>query len=190
MCHSLYFVNLLSATDHISDHLQDNKAARSAFESQLEAGFGNAQDLKYVRELRNAIVHRGLDPAAAAHSNGAFLRVLCPDSVPDRKNRETYTCTFKYMDELAVHCNKAANAAIADALDRLEMFDPVQHIISEEELHTTVSASTAMPDWAKDMARNAFSEMNFSALATGVATNRITQMRNLLGLSEAWSESF
>jgi hypothetical protein len=190
MCHSLYFVNLLSATDHISDHVQDDKAVRSAFESQLEAGFGNTRDLQYVRELRNAIIHRGLDPAAIGHGNGTLLRVLCPCAVPDRKGKETYTCTFKYMDELATHCNVVTNSAIAYTLDRLGMFDPSQHISSEEEVRTVIYASTAMPKWATDMAGNAFSQMDFSTLVAGIAAHRINQMKTLLGQSQSGPESY
>jgi hypothetical protein len=180
MCHSLYFVTLLGATDHISDHLKNNEVARSAFEGRLEAGFTGTQNLKYVRELRNAIIHRGLDPAAAAHSDGTFLHVLCPGSVPDRRNKETYTCTFKYMSELAIRCNIITNSAIAYTLDQLGMFDPSCHIVSEEEVNVAISASTAMPDWAKELARSALPVMNLPALASSLTTTRINQMRALL----------
>lgn len=83
MYHSLYFANLLSALDHVSDHLKNNKPARLAFINQVENDFGDPDNRKstYVRELRNAIVHRGFDPSPSGHSDGTTLRVLCPPTV-------------------------------------------------------------------------------------------------------------
>lgn len=187
MHHALYFVNLLSAVEHVCDHLRGDEPAHRAFVDQIEDGFGNTQNYKYVRELRNAIVHRGVDPTAAGHADDTTVYVLCPTAVQDRHGKESYTCTFRYMVELATHCNAVTNAVIADALDHLDLFNPAQHMVSEESVYATIDDSTAMPDWAKAMARVVFRDMNYGVLATDLAATRIKQMRSLLGLPEVTS---
>src|ERR1039458_7400257 len=65
MHHSLFFVNLTSAVDHVADYLKDNKANPEAFIDRIRDGFGKSDDYNYVRELRNSVVHRGFDLSAA-----------------------------------------------------------------------------------------------------------------------------
>ena len=126
MHHSLFFVNLISAADHVVDYLKDNKAARDAFIDRIRGGFGKNGDYKYVRELRNSVVHRGFDPSAAAHSDQTILHVLCPTTVEDQNGR-TYSCSFKYLRELAQKCREVIDPAISDVLEGLNLFDPQLH---------------------------------------------------------------
>ncbi len=105
----------------------------------------------------------------------------------DRKSKTSYICTFKYMVDLADHCNTVINAAISGTLDRLNLFDPTQHIAGEEDVYATIDASIAMPDWAKAMARMALGKIDYSVLATELAVTRVKQMRSLLGLPEITS---
>jgi hypothetical protein len=67
MYHYLYFSNLFGAVDLVCDY-SSAIGEKAVFEANIKRGFGNADDYQYARELRNAIVHRGLDPAAAAHA--------------------------------------------------------------------------------------------------------------------------
>lgn len=181
MHHALYFVNLVSAVDHVSDHLRGDEPTRRAFIDRIEDGFRDTQNYKYVRELRNAIIHRGLDPTAAGHADDTTVYVLCPAAVQDRGSKNDYTCTFKYTVELATHCNAVINAAITDALDRLDLFNVAKHMISEADICAAINNSAAMPEWAKALARKAVEEMDYPTLAADLAATRIKQMRNLLG---------
>ncbi|WP_428486342.1 hypothetical protein [Rhodopila sp.] len=101
MYHALYFTNLVSAFDHVSDHLKDDKAAQQAFIFRIESGFGDTGNWEYVRELRNAIIHRGLNPTSAAHGDGTSVFALCPVTIQNRWHKKSHTCTFRYMVELA-----------------------------------------------------------------------------------------
>jgi hypothetical protein len=151
---------------------------------QVAAGFGDANSNGYARELRNEIVHRGLDSSAAAHSDNATLYVLCPPTVTDRKREKTYTRPFTYTTQLATHCNAAVNLAIGEMLERLDLFNLAHHIVSEAEAAAAISGSPVMPDWAKAMSLSAFAGMNYFAFAEEVAAARIKKMRDLLGRNE------
>jgi hypothetical protein len=178
--HSLYFVNLLSSIDHICDHLHDQPAHR-AFLDQIEDGFGRTDNFKYVRELRNEIVHRGLDPTVAGHADDTTVYVLCPPKVQDRQRKESYTCSFKYIVQLAAHCTAVVDPAISATLNRLDLFNPTRHMVCEEDVRAAVRNSTAMPDWAKAMSERSFDEIDYSELAMKLAAARIKRMRGLLG---------
>lgn len=177
----LYFSNLLSAVDHVRDHLLDNDSSRCAFTSRLENGFDDTEDYYYVRELRSAIIHRGLASVATGHADGTKVFALCPTAIQDRRRKKSYNCPFKYTVELAAHCNITSNAALALELDRLGLFDPVQHVVSEEDVRAAIGASAAVPDWAKAMAGQALERMDFPEAAAELAATRVERMRSLLG---------
>jgi hypothetical protein len=186
MHHSLYFVNLFSAVEHVRDHLGREQPPSLAFIARIKSAFGTTQNFKYVRELRNAIVHRGLDPVATGHAKDATVSVLCPAVVQDRSGNN-YTCTFKYMFELATHCNVVTNPVIAEALEDLDLFNIVHHIVEEDSLHAAIDSGATMPDAAKAMVKEALRHMDYAAMAREVATARVKEMRILLGQPEVSS---
>jgi hypothetical protein len=179
MHHSLFFVNLMSAVDHVVDYLKDNKANPEAFLDRIRNGFGKSDDYNYVRELRNSVVHRGLDPSAAGHSDQTVLHLLCPTTVEDRNGR-TYSCSFKYLSELAQKCREVVDPAISDVLEGLNLFDPQLHEQNHAETMNVLESATEMPDWAKALAKQAFDRMDFADMASKVAKSRVDNMRKLL----------
>lgn len=179
MHHSLFFVNLMSATDHVGDYLKVNREDREVFFDKLKAGFGNNDDYNYVRELRNAVVHRGFDPSASGHSDQTTLYVLCPVTVEDR-NGKAYSCTFKYLRDLAQKCLEAIDPVITDVLERLKLFDPILHEPNRSETMNAIDSSTEMPDWAKELAKQTFARMDFDSVAAEVAKSHVDKMRTLL----------
>lgn len=181
MHHAVYFTNLMSAVCHVCDHLENDESTCSAFTTQIENGLGGPQTYEYVRELRNAVVHRGFDPILTILGDGPRLIALCPETVPGRK-RKIYPrpSAFKYTVELGAHCNAATNTAIAGVLDRLDLFNPARLIIDEDDVCAAVASSPA-PDWAKDAAEK-FLRENYAAVAAELAATRVRDMRGLLGL--------
>jgi hypothetical protein len=143
MPHDLYFSYLFGAVDLVGDYLRDDPAAQRAFNDQVTTGLGDANSNGYARQLRNEIVHRGLDSSAAGDSDNTTLYVLCPPTVTDQSRKKTYTRPFTYTVELATHCNAAVNLAISEALERLNLFNPEQHMVSETD---TVAAILSSPE--------------------------------------------
>jgi hypothetical protein len=180
MYHYLYFSNLLGAVDLVADYFTTTGEVPN-FRSIVKKGFGATDNYKYVRELRNTIVHRGLDPAGAGHTGGKSILVLCPAQVWDRDGNNAYTCTFRYTAELAESCNRIVDIAIFEILDRHGFLNPGRIIVSREQTLHAIKCSTAMPDWAKSMAQNALGEMDFVKIATEIAESKINQLRSLLG---------
>jgi hypothetical protein len=128
MYHYLYLTNLLGAIDAVCDYVNSSDVVKNF---ELSLGDNN---YRYLREFRNAVVHRGLDPSyISLVDDNHRIFVLCPKEVYDRTRQKIYTCTFTYTIELAQFCNDASNKAIFDVLDRRGFFNEVDISISEEE---------------------------------------------------------
>ncbi len=180
MHHSLFFVNLMSAVDHVADELKkDNKATRDAFIDRVRGDFEQSDDYNYVRKLRDAVIHRGFNPVAAGHFDQTTLHVLCPATVEDQGGK-AYSCSFRYLRELAQKCREVIDPAIRDVLEGFGLFDPKIHEPNRVETMNAVASSTAMPDWAKALAEQAFDRMDFADAASRLANSRVDDMRKLL----------
>jgi hypothetical protein len=180
MYHYLYFSNLFGAVDIVRDHSEEI-GEKANFEEGIRRGFGNNDDYQYARELRNAIVHRGLDPAAAGHADDKILYVLCPATITDRDEKKSYSCTFRYTAQLAERCNRIVNAAIFEFLDSHDYLNPAGITVNKEKTLEAVNNATAMPDWARAMAAQAFDAIDFGQMATTIAETRTNHLKDLLG---------
>lgn len=183
MFHYLYFANLFSAIDLVDDYLVAAEGGAKFMRAEVQQNFTAPSDFDYALQLRNAIVHRGLDPATAGHSDNQLLFVLCPTGIRKKGGAMELPCTFTYTKELAAECDRAANAAIFQAINQRGFLIEGQFATTPAEHLAAIDASTVMPDWAKIMARSALSEIDFEALATDLDANRVAHIRQLLGAS-------
>jgi hypothetical protein len=178
MYHYLYFSNLFGAIDIVGDYRR-SIGETADFDEEVRSRFANHNDYQYARELRNSIVHRGLDSAAAGHADDTLLYVLCPPSVRNRGGN-AFSCSFQYTVQLAEQCNSAANAAIFKFLHDQGFFDPVANTVNKAETLDAIKDSSAMPDWAKRMALQALDKLNFEQMATTIAATRVANIKQLL----------
>ncbi len=180
MYHYLYFSNLFGAIELVRDFAR-KMDGQPDIEDAIRSGFGGNDDYTYARELRNAIIHRGIDPAAAGHADGQVLYVLCPPGVTDRAGKKNLSCSFKYTVQLADRCNQAANPVILEFLERNGFLAAGGMSAGKEDTLKAIEESTAMPDWAKAMAVQAIGQMDYGQLAATIAETRINEVKALLG---------
>lgn len=180
MYHYLYFSNLFGAIDVTRDYGQ-KIGEQSDIEETIRKSFGTTDDYQYARELRNAIVHRGIDPAAAGHADDKVLYILCPPGVTDRKGKKSLFCTLQYTVQLAARCNQVVNPVILKFLEKHGLLDASGMTMNKEETLKAVQDASAMPDWAKAMAVQAFDQTDFDLMAASVPETRIKRAKELLG---------
>jgi len=180
MHHYLYFSNLFGAIDLMHDYCKEVGLATD-FEATVKQCFPITGDYQYARELRNAIVHRGFDPAGAGHMDGEILCVLCPPVVHNRSGKSMYSCSFTYTVQLAAQCNQIVNTAILESLETHRLLNPREMMVSKEAAQRAVSDTPVMPYWAKAMALKAFDELNFAEISETIATGRVRHLKELLG---------
>jgi len=179
MHHALYFTYLFSAIEFVRDHLP-NDGEKTAFIGELRQGFPVPEDYAYARQLRNAIVHRGLDPSMIGIQQGDRVFARCPPVVFKMNSTEGHACSAELLVGLATLCNKASNGAILMVLEREGLLDVPAHTPDQTQMLDEIAASPFMPDWAKGMALQAFATMDVEAVATQLAQSRVTRLRAFL----------
>lgn len=129
------------------------------FEAQLHARlvFDEFQDgaanYSCIRELRNAIVHRGLNITSAAHIDGNFTMILAEPKVEDRFGKKTFLAFDKYLLHIIEKCESVIGSVMLECLNSAGIF---QVAIDEEaavaEYRWAVQQSHAIPEEVKAMA--------------------------------------
>lgn len=155
--YSQYFVSLGSVTELL---LEKDREGADRFKDSLHRHLESAPETAdgesiylYVRELRNAIVHRGLDIAAAAHLLNDFPLLLLPGKLSDRWKKREYAAPVRYVVQLIDSCERAIGPAVEGHLSDLGLLrDDVDVAELRENYLSSVQASTAMPEHVREMA--------------------------------------
>lgn len=199
--HYLYFSNGLAAVDLVGEVFHGKDFRRPAYETDYERSLIAAFDFglatvpnhqgkagreayAYVRELRNSIVHRGLDSAAAGHATDDLVFALCPTTVRDFTGNRTYSSPCKYMVELAELSNVAFNKLVDEELCKHRVFESCPPQVTAQDLVDFLKSSDAMPDWAKTMASRAFASMDCQKIVAEASAARVRKLKALLGRSQ------
>ncbi len=153
MHYSLYLTNLMSAIDMVLE------IHRTPFQTALEdslktSRFSGAEVLGYIRELRNGIVHRGIDPTSGGEVVNGTVCAIAPPVVQNRGGARSYAAPALLLRDIFTHCEIATKPTIEHFLEL-----SVKELASVEPEAMLTDALDAigvvphMPDWAKEMAR-------------------------------------
>lgn len=176
MHYSIYVTNLMSAIDMMLDI--HGKAFQTALEHNLKTSkFSGADVLGYLRELRNEIVHRGLNPTSGSLGVGALVRAVAPHIVKSRNGDRSYHAPAPLLCDIFVHCEIGTKPIIEQfletSLDELASANPKSML--DDALNKFI-AIPHVPDWVKEMARKHLKpEMLVEA-----QTSKISKLRELL----------
>jgi hypothetical protein len=154
--YSGYFLNLLAATELFRETttLQPNN-----FEAQLYALLvcdefpdGKA-NYSYIRELRNAVVHRGLDITSAAHIDGNFPMILAEPKVQNQRGTKTFVAFGKYLLHVIAKCESVVGSVMFDCLNAAGIFEAtIDTEAAVAAYREAVEQSHVMPEHVKAMA--------------------------------------
>lgn len=183
MHYYLYFANLFGAVDLVIDYLQ-NPTDKKYFEENIKKGFDNPNNYIYARELRNSIVHRGLDPSMSGTQIDNCVFPLCPSVVHNINGTKSYACDFSLLIDLARACDKATNIAILGVLEHEGLLVPQTYKLNDRFVEKVVEEIPHMPDCVKDLARQVLTEIDFERLTMEMATTRIQTLKSFLGKTE------
>lgn len=178
--YSNYFVSLFSAVDLITENKSING---DRFKHALETAFETvgtakaATNCSYVRELRNAIVHRGLDIASGTHFAGDFPLLIAPNSVTNRGGAQKFPAFGFYLLEIVAGSEAVIGPTIAAHLDSLGILTKEPDAEAWlEETKEFIQAATVMPDWVKKLAPPSLDGFDWNAMHR----DTVAKLRDLL----------
>lgn len=162
--YSEYFASLVSATELL---LESEYAHCAEFKTTLEGTFvfdslpDGKSNYAYIRELRNSIIHRGLDVSAAAHVNNDFLLLVAPSPVSDRKGTKKYLPMGFYLLDVIAKCEAVIGPLIARHLDEIGLLKPEftqDQAIENDRMF--MAECSSMPEWVKASAQEAIAAVD------------------------------
>jgi len=154
--YSLYLANLLSATEML---LEKEYPFSRDFKQELDAGFAfphhpNAEsNYSYLRELRNAVIHRGFDISSSAHVKDGVPLMIAPQSIENRSGKKSYPAFGFYLLEMISLVEPIIGSLIENHLNAKGLLQPLS---TQNEMAVETKAYLAnavgVPDWVKNMA--------------------------------------
>lgn len=176
MNYSLFVTNLMSAIDMVIE--TSGAEFQSALEENLKTSKNSGGEvLGYIRELRNGIVHRGLDPTSGNCVVNGLVCAVAEPSVTNRSGTREYSAPAPLLRDILFHCDVATRPVIGQFLEPfLEALALEQPEETFRKLLDAIDVVPHMPEWAKAMARTHISpEMPVAAEA-----HQFTKLRRLL----------
>lgn len=188
--YSSYFLNLLAATELF----RETKTLRpNDFETQLYSrlvfdGFQDGEaNYFYIRELRNAVVHRGLDITSAAHFDGDFPMILAEPKIQNQWRTKTFFAFDKYLLHVIAKCESVVGSVMLDCLNTAGIFEAtIDAEAAVAEYREAVEQSHAMPEHVKAMALATEFKPEW---AVAVHDSAITKLREALAPCDATKPS-
>lgn len=187
--YSEYFVALVSATELLCESSYE---FNTRFREQLNAAlsFDSFSDGKgnydYIRELRNSIVHRGLDICSTAHIYEDRLLVIAPPKVSDRNGRNSFFAPGNYLIEIIAKCEERVGPLIAKHLEEVGLLKPLlTQDQAKAEAGRYFAEAAAVPDWVKQNASSFISQLDF----VQGQVSAIEKFVNLLNFNALFAEN-
>lgn len=153
--YSGYFSNLSSAIEL----LRECDSLRLGFEPLLHArlvfdGFEDGEaNYAYLRELRNSIIHRGLDITSAMHFVGTFPLILCAPKLQNQRGTKSFHAFDKYLLNVIAKCEAVVGPVMFECLTSVNLLAlTIDGDAVKAEIRDNVDASPSMPDHVKTMA--------------------------------------
>jgi hypothetical protein len=181
-CYSEYFVNLVSATELL---LEKEYPYREEFKESLEAAFvfdhlsDGESNYSYIRELRNSIIHRGLDVCSAAHVAGDFPMVVAPQSITSRSGKRSYQALDYYLLETISKCEGVIGPVIALHLAKVGLLVPeLTQDQSVANVEKAISESAVMPSWAKQLTLGKIGVIDHVEIQKGMLKSLVDLLRS------------
>ncbi|MFM0240428.1 hypothetical protein [Paraburkholderia phytofirmans] len=177
--YSGYFLNLLAATELFRETttLQPNTFETQLYSRLVFDGFQDGEaNYSYIRELRNAVVHRGLNITSAAHIDGNFPMVLAEPKVQNQSRKKTFVAFDKYLLHVIEKCESVVGSVMLDCLNAAGIFEAtINAEAAAAEYRDAIEQSHFMPDFAKAMALATEFKPEWAAAAHNSAMTKLRE---------------
>lgn len=168
MYHSLYLINLLALLDRGKELFGQD--VETAWVQSLDGlgGLSGENNAGYVRELRNAVIHRGLDITTEGSVIDGKVCAMAPQVISDRRGRTEPRQPFAPLLRTVFEAcdDKIGPLVLSFAGESLKAIECVSIQEFRARYLNEIDASLHMPAWAKGMARASIDQLPFEELRT------------------------
>ncbi|ULU23194.1 hypothetical protein [Dyella terrae] len=179
--YSNYFINLMSGIDLVRD---SDQLSWKAFTEDLEAKFvtpqasDGKQNYWYVRELRNSIVHRGMNIFSAASFRNNVPLLIAPQTVTNPDGTKVYRRFGVLLIQTIGLCEVVIGPLLEEHLGRAGLFSiQIEPEVWREDMVTSVEeAADFVPEWVKKMLPEALESVD----AAVVHQSTIDRLKSVL----------
>ena len=147
--YGIYFNSLLSLIDYIEKDLNQGSIKDICYNI-----FGCKNNFSYVKELRNSIIHRGLNVANACCDIEGIENLIvpmAPPSLSNRTNNKAYNTFVGNLFQLVSMAEKI-NQYIYEICNHLKLLE--YKPMTKELFHKIILNDLYIPEYAKQMAFN------------------------------------
>ena len=169
--YSALIESIFSLIDYINDKRDAFNMTKVQFKKEIEdrINIEGKVTLDYMRNLRNSVVHRGLDISAKGEAHEDRISILTPDGIttqdgkaithPSEKSLDKLLCTLEMVvKSLITNKLNALNAlqpddtvAIQKLSQAIRTAKPPAHMPPEVKKMSFMNISTSSEDLAKDI---------------------------------------
>lgn len=188
IAYGIYFNSLISLIDFTKNKIENlalNNDKLSVLEQNLISIIGSDDNYRYIRELRNSIVHRGYDVLKMAYM---YKNIMVPASPATlcKHNPKSSILYHSFMPSLfeIVKITEKINPFIYTYCDdnNLLGFKPT----TEKELDGEIQSSPYIPDYVKQLAK--LSYVDIDALNKGLEEKYRNRLRLLFNTNDLFDE--
>lgn len=177
--YSQYFTSLLSVTELLSDEKENQNF--QAFKTKLEQQFifdsyidGNS-NYSYLRELRNSIIHRGLDITSSAHFENDFPLIISPTAT-NQNGKKIYKPFGFYLMNIIEKCEFYISDIVFNHFLEFSMFEikETQEQLLEKSLKDLSNLSNQIiPKNIQNMAEKLMNDIDYISIQRNLIQNCI-----------------
>lgn len=155
--YSIYFNSFVSLIEYIKCDLDKTEILDKCYYV-----LGSEDNYLYVKELRNSIIHRGLDVSSTGCTlkNSTIVVPFSPPVVSNRTNAKQYNSFTNNLFQLVAMLEQI-NSYIYKICEDLQILE--YRPITEEIYNKRIDEDLYMPDYAKDLSKQIvldYDEMN------------------------------
>lgn len=154
--YSNYFSNLMSAVELLRDSgFFDSAALIEEIEDSLQCRNrqNGRENYSYIRELRNAIIHRGLDVSRAIDFRGRFPLLIAQDTIWNRDRTQSFNSFSRTVIGLIERCEAGILPVIQKHLHQARLLEKLpDQQASVAEYIRDIQNSTHYPEPIKRIA--------------------------------------
>ena len=151
--YSQYFVSLLSATEFLFDkkYLFSKEFENLLYEKFVFEGANKGEEnYLYLKELRNAIVHRGYDILNASNFVNDFPLIIAPSKTQSQNGKKEYSAFSTYLIDIINVCENYIGNIIVQHLESfLEKLPSLTNDGRVQQSKDHIESCVHMPDWVK-----------------------------------------